>query len=688
MSSSTSAQSSSRRSTMYPDTFRPRGLPLDPFGDLDQPWIVTLTADNPTKKVILALGELSNEQLSPIFKAHSLSNSLLILATHRPPKVQDPSRIQCSCRILRLLSPLAIEKSGALRLIGLFERASTIANEWRTSRTSGQLLQFSEVEPGGEFTVVESFGFQSESSPRMPNPVPVSRPVSALSFSSLASSSSTRAPKKAKFSIDPHQRSFDAVLNFISPALPEKAMLKLTVLVTTLSVPFLAVAPPSSLPVSSSLSHLEITDSQATKASRRHSTFSFLSLSKSTEGELPTEASPASPRSNRFTKLLRLPSKSIFIPDPSHHVRSAPPSPTHRRKLFSSGLHEPNGGRAHLVHVLPDMYSVQLLTSSPKPKLVQSIEQFLLSFAYRHQPLSRSPTLPRQDSSGSVSTCSSVSSRSSTYSNSNWVMRDFPEMEKPAPYMLPYKLLNHIPQQKEFSDDRPLNIIELILRGALDLDVPDVRMAVSEDGIRHSTILDGLLRNSISPRAWIGSPKDVKVRAELAPTTFEGSNEHSQNEFDLNLSEDDNGITFSTMRSPSTPLPVLVTGQDPVASGSTDAKSSANALLAVLSLPTPPSSSEGSGSTDSGGSGSSAEIEPVKEDALVGRMRAESAPTVPPGSKSTAQDIPPLPTINHRTRATSIHGDKASSTLRVGRQKARALLGRLRFWKNVLPSSS
>jgi len=188
-------------------------------------------------------------------------------------------------RILRLSSPLAVHDNGALRLVGLLERAHRVAGNWRESTQNAPLslseqrfAQLAECGDTGEFTVPEPFSFvdqqgktvQSDPPPllrstsvrrqrfRLSSPSILSSKGSPFSSStSLHTSSSllrqiqrkkihrASVPQPSPFSLAPVQqdglRAFDALLNFLPSGVPDKALLKHAILVTTLSAHYLAV---------------------------------------------------------------------------------------------------------------------------------------------------------------------------------------------------------------------------------------------------------------------------------------------------------------------------------------------------------------------------------------------------------------------------------------------------------------
>ena len=186
--------------------------------------------------------------------------------------------------ILHLSSPLAVHDNGALRLVKLLERAHRVAGRWReATQNSSSLLsahrfvQLAECRDTGEFTVVEPFLFidrygktvQSLCSPLPPTTVqprkfrlsshslfsPKGSPFASTTSLPTSPTSSGIVQRKIRrssvaqpspYSLSPpiqqdELRAFDALLNFLPSGVPDKALLKQAILVTTLSAQYLAV---------------------------------------------------------------------------------------------------------------------------------------------------------------------------------------------------------------------------------------------------------------------------------------------------------------------------------------------------------------------------------------------------------------------------------------------------------------
>lgn len=555
---------------------------------------------------------MSFHDISPLLNPPT---GLLLLATHSPPKFSSSFTDSCSIRILRVLSPLDIHNSGALRLVSLFERAQLVAQCWRESAQQISIAQLAESEPGSEFNVLESFG----SNPGLSNSPPAQTPVLERSVSSFISNlSSLRRKRPTRLSKSPSHRAFDAVVNFIPSSLPEKLMLKAAILVTTLSHQFLATP---------------ITKHPTLPPNRRHS--------------LMFKSTRPLPRVRRWSVWSR--SLKISVLDTA--VQSAQVSPTLHG--FAS-----ESGKAHLIHVLPDIYSTPISVRRDKtplkPRLVQKIEQFLLNFSYQLSHtlrLPEPPPLSRPGSFASISSYSSLSSQSSTYSSLRLSLAssvDGDEMERPVPYLLSTKILAHVLKVQDLSSEGHINIniAGLILYGALDPEFHNTKTSTSEDGIsRYSTLLDGLMVDVDTPRAWIGSIGDVRISAGTRATSSDGLDDSDGYFADVSL---------DTMQPAGSSVPMLVvTPSDQVGTSR-----NVSATPVATGLPTPSESSKHNGS--------SSLSRDADEDCTYRRKRASSAATVPRIASKFTVPAPPLPTGPSRTLI-----------------DRKTLLARLKFWKTA-----
>ncbi|EMD35602.1 hypothetical protein CERSUDRAFT_116329 [Gelatoporia subvermispora B] len=212
------------------------------------------------------------------------------------------------------------------------------------------------VSPGGSSTSVHIASDQATSSPlSIPSSPRTSTYVRPRSQSSNKLLGRPRGPSLPP--PDPSQRAFDALINFLPAGIPDKALLKQTILVTTISRPFLAAATPR--PACSTASSYLMTSSLSRQTSRerspRRSVFGALSIGSSRSSVYLPATSPAAVRETGSVSSLT----------------SSPPLPVPE-------------GAAHLVHLLPPSFSERpsRTHAAARQKLVESIEAFLLSFAY------------------------------------------------------------------------------------------------------------------------------------------------------------------------------------------------------------------------------------------------------------------------------------------------------------------
>jgi hypothetical protein len=185
----------------------------------------------------------SERSVATLLATHSLVHSLVIFASHRPPTL--PPSPAPTVRVLRLASSLAVEDAGAARLVSTLEWAERVARVWRASSSGiSDVVCYDEATkdlPGPGFASrsfvniplapVESISRRpSESRKGLPF---IGRRRRSSSVSGVLSTGSLPP-------IDPSQRPFDAVLNYISRDVVEKHVLKQTILVTSITRPFLA----------------------------------------------------------------------------------------------------------------------------------------------------------------------------------------------------------------------------------------------------------------------------------------------------------------------------------------------------------------------------------------------------------------------------------------------------------------
>ena len=236
-------------------------------------------------------------------------------------------------RILRLQSPLAIEHAGAVRFVNVLEWAERVARLWRKYGGYGA-VELSEDDDGLEYLTPPSIlRFRSsQSTPSSPrsSSTQLSDPRASSAYlepyggagrpRSLSAKILGRARQMSLPAVDPSQRPFDGLINFLPPDVSDKALLKQAILVTTISRPFVISSGP--------------------RPDERHKRKSILSTRSSTSVYLP----PTPPYQSGES----LPSLSLM--------------PT----------------KAHLIHVLP--VETRSVNSFSRSKLVQSLESFLLSF--------------------------------------------------------------------------------------------------------------------------------------------------------------------------------------------------------------------------------------------------------------------------------------------------------------------
>ncbi|KAI0701378.1 hypothetical protein BC835DRAFT_1411519 [Cytidiella melzeri] len=320
--------------------FKPK-FPLDPFAAANsrEPWFIRpdalpSTNTNPRCDVLLVLGSHkapSTKDLDALLSSSYLARSLLVIATHQPPAI--PSTTLPTVRILRLENPLALENTGAVRFVNILEWAERVARLWRKYGGYG-VAELSEGGDGQEHLPPPNFWKPKGSRSVPPSPTTSTNNLPSFRYSTSSSfltpdgerpaqrprSFSSKLLRKGPPSlpaVDPSQRPFDALINFLPNDVADKSLLKQAILVTTISKPFLIAAPDSVC----------------------HSTYKSLSGSRS----------------------------SVYLsPTPPYLSGESLPS------LMLAQT------RAHLVHVLP--LETRSLDSFVRSKLVQSLEGFLLSF--------------------------------------------------------------------------------------------------------------------------------------------------------------------------------------------------------------------------------------------------------------------------------------------------------------------
>ncbi|KZS87246.1 hypothetical protein SISNIDRAFT_471101 [Sistotremastrum niveocremeum HHB9708] len=388
------ASSSSSRSpppVAYPraDKFTPR-LPLDPFAadpaipsrssalyPETQPWKLDVDRLPPLhltrlqRNVLLVLGDPTVNQLAPLLTSPHLISSLVIIAVSPDVQIHIPPYVKPAVRVLRLKSPIAIQDYGATRLVDVLEWAERLVRIWR-HRPIHDVQELNELDhPHAVVHVAPSRRHNSYMYDKK-------SPGSSLPGASVLVKESPRpAPKSRKSStalppLDPSQQPFDVLINFLpATGIPDKALLKNAILVTTISRPFLIAASPmvaSSIPRPRSQSFRPSTASD----SRRWSFFKSSGKNTSSPSLAPPGISPN-------------------LPTPSHSASSLP-TPSSSVSLFSNPYFASVRGtmsmvRSRIIHVVPSpplhphRHTYTRLQNEAKMKLVASIESFLLSFA-------------------------------------------------------------------------------------------------------------------------------------------------------------------------------------------------------------------------------------------------------------------------------------------------------------------
>lgn len=322
-------------------------------------------------------------------------------------------------RILRLDVALAIEDAGAVRFVNILEAAERIARVWRKSGGSGvEEVHESSTDGLNDPAPLAPPTFRFASHDGGNNSDSPNSSTDRLSINSsgtmkrrLRSASSMSLPKAKAPKlppVDPSQRPFDCLLNFLPARTSDKATLKQMILVTTISRPFLTSASNPAGPrpnISRSSSGLSISGGDG--GSKRWS-----GLLQRQSGR----SAPTTPNSNR--------SRTSLFSGSGSSLLGFPPMPLIPR-------------RAHLVHLI-----APTAPSISRSKLMQSIESFLCSFAY--------PTVGDMGMAGQP---------------------DAAGMERAAPFLMhPYTLKAVVKMTPGVADghEGQWSIAELLLSGSLD----------------------------------------------------------------------------------------------------------------------------------------------------------------------------------------------------------------------------
>ncbi|KAH8113788.1 hypothetical protein DFH11DRAFT_1510022, partial [Phellopilus nigrolimitatus] len=500
--------SSSPNTAMSYSSFKPK-FPLDPFTVAPStrlPWSVdTDSLPSPAllqseQRVILAIGQPTAAMLAPLFNSPHFSSSLLIIASHRLPEIPGLSRPAVAT--LRLRAPIAVEDTGASRLIDILEWAVQVGRLWR--RTGGPHFQelMEEISASADSVKLQqSYGrtrYSVAPSPSTPTSPTGSEKHNVFSSeTSLATSASAQTRRKSfrafgrsksqrrqsgltLLPADPEQRPFDVILNFLPTNIPDKSVLKAAILVTTLTRPYL-VAPPVRAPATRFWTEGSgvAPANPVTPDKKRWSLFRSSSSAVSSSTTVNVES-----------KLDRSLSSSVAF----HSLSSL--SEDSDRTLVTALT---RCRKSRIVHLMPSVSAkAKLLYSNSagaQARLIRSIEAFMLSFSF---PVP-TPSLPAND----------------------------PDFIRARPYILPATALagtlSLAPSAPTDAgdgdgDDAPQSawtLAELILSGALDQPAADgTGGAISEVAQGKLKEMEPATLNNawMAHRAWISGVPDVQVR--------------------------------------------------------------------------------------------------------------------------------------------------------------------------------
>ncbi|KAH7925438.1 hypothetical protein BV22DRAFT_1119544 [Leucogyrophana mollusca] len=209
-------------SHLVPEAFKPKHPHLD---TIREPWVLDLQSlaaatSEARRDVVLVLGEPSLRDLQPVLDSVQLACSLVIIASHKPPVI--PGTVLPAICFIRLNAPLA--GSSSSRLMKTLDGAERLSRLWRKDGGSG-VREITESENDTDPMVISANFF------RRPAP-PSAAPSLSSSSDGLQSSNSrrksqllTKAPwglsktslSPPSSSVDPLQRAFDAILNYMPP---------------------------------------------------------------------------------------------------------------------------------------------------------------------------------------------------------------------------------------------------------------------------------------------------------------------------------------------------------------------------------------------------------------------------------------------------------------------------------------
>ncbi|KAI6019911.1 hypothetical protein F5J12DRAFT_494444 [Pisolithus orientalis] len=306
------------------EVFKPK-LPPDPFARLHtirEPWMlrmdsVAAAVGDPRRDVVLVLGAPTLKDISPVLQSPQFSQSLIILASHQLFPV--PTGVRPAICTIRLNSSVTNEMNGTLRLAAVLQCAERVSRLWRKTGGSG-VREISESEtrldaseiPDNLFLVPDSGSAQS--SPSSSSEGLKSTTSSVRSFiipaMSFLLSSSSSSPT------DPSQRAFDAILNFIPNGISNVAIMKQTILITSLTCPFLAPASFNSTTSASKTRKRNILRRRTLPFSRVSNTDSYSSLQISTSTSATSDPGISGPLAkSRLLHILPLSGRAYLSQD-------------------------------------------------------------------------------------------------------------------------------------------------------------------------------------------------------------------------------------------------------------------------------------------------------------------------------------------------------------------------------------
>ena len=250
---------------------------------------------------------------------------------------------------------------------------------------------------------------------------------------------------------DPSQRPFDALVSFMPAGVPDKALLKHSILVTTISRPLLT----SSLP--------------ASPAAARQRT-------NSNSNSRPNSSASASarPRPRSIFGAFSQSASSVYLsPTPPYQsgeslsLPQAPPPPP---------------GKALLVHLLPPAHAHT--HPSARRKLVDSMESFLVSYAFQDSPVG----LPSSSGEG--------------------------PLERARPYVMQATTFcDAVGCEPGVADFGDWTVADVVLSGALDADTPPSSPGPSSSfpSSPSAAGIAGARKAARPRRAWVAAAADLVI---------------------------------------------------------------------------------------------------------------------------------------------------------------------------------